>query len=184
MRDRWIALSLLAVLVLAFASMPRRDDVFARLESPPPPCPCSKDSAYRKLDFWLGKWSVATPDGTKDGDNVIEKVLGGCAIIENWKDVDGSEGKSLFYYQPVRKLWRQVWVTDQGSMKEKTLVEEFPDGGVRFQGEIPLPDGRKILDRTTLTPRPDGTVRQLIEQSADAGKTWRVAFDAIYTRQK
>lgn len=69
-------------------------------------------------------------------------------------------------------------------MKEKTLVEEFPDGGVRFQGEIPLPDGRKVLDRTTLTPRPDGTVRQLIEQSSDAGKTWRVVFDAIYTRQR
>ena len=77
-----------------------------------------------------------------------------------------------------------VGVCGQGPMKEKTLVEEHPAGGVRFhQGEIPLPGGSRVLDRTTLTPRPDGTVPQLIEQSSDVGKPWNVAFDAIYARQ-
>ena len=52
-------------------------------------------------------------------------------------------------------------------MKEKTLVEKFPDGGIHFQVEIPLPDAGQVLDRTTLAPGPDGTMRQLIERSAD-----------------
>jgi hypothetical protein len=53
-----------------------------------------------------------------------------------------------------RKQWKQVWVTDAGPIKEKQLVEEFIDGGVRFQGEIPHPDGSLLLDPTTLTPLP------------------------------
>jgi hypothetical protein len=34
--------------------------------------------------------------------------------------------------------------------RKKQLVEEFNDGGVRFQGEIPHPDGSSLLD--TLLP--------------------------------
>jgi hypothetical protein len=64
-------------------------------------------------------------------------------------------------------------------LKEKRLVEDYV-GGVRFQGELPLRDGSTLLDRTTLTPLPDGRVRQVIEQSRDGGKSWRVGFDALY----
>ena len=35
-------------------------------------------------------------DGSRDGTNDIEKVLSGCAIIENWQDGTGGEGKNLF----------------------------------------------------------------------------------------
>jgi hypothetical protein len=74
-------------------------------------------------------------------------------------------------------------VTDAGAVKEKAQVEDAPAGSVRFRGEIPLRDGRKLLDQTTLTPLPDGRVRQVIEQSNDGGKTWRTVYDAIYVRK-
>jgi hypothetical protein len=38
-------------------------------------------------------------------------------------------------------------------------------GGVRFQGEIPHPDGTLHFDRTIPTPLPGGRVHQVIEIS-------------------
>ena len=152
-----------------------------------PDHPCEKDPAYHKLDFWLGHWDVVdSQDGTLGGTNYIEKILDGCALIENWHELDprGSDGKSLFYYQKVTHQWKQVWVTAAGPIKEKKLIEEFKDGGVRFQGEIPRPDGTSYLDRTTLTPLTGDRVRQLIEISRDGGKTWEKTFDAEYRRPK
>ena len=145
-----------------------------------PPSPCSAPAAHR-LDFWIGQWEVKNPSGGLEGHNRIEKILGGCAILENWTEADGSEGKSLFYFDAPGGRWKQVWITDAGQFKEKAEVKDAPEG-VRFQGEIPLRDGRRLQDRTTLTTLPDGRVRQVIEQSADGGATWR-AWEGLYTRR-
>jgi hypothetical protein len=117
--------------------------------------PCEQDAAYHKLDFWIGNWDVYdNHDGSKGGADIVEKILDSCAIVENWHELsaDGADGKSLFYYQKATREWKQVWVTAVGPMKEKKLVEEFKNGGVRFQGEIPHLNGGSHLDRTTLTP--------------------------------
>lgn len=147
---------------------------------------CVGAEGFDTLDFWVGEWDVFVGD-QKVGTNRIEKILEGCAIIEHWTDIEGNEGKSLFYYHPVTTVWKQVWVTPYatrpGGLKEKQLVERFPDGGTRFQGEIVMADGGSYLDRTTLTPNNDGTVRQVIERSMDDGQTWEAGFDAIYRRK-
>ena len=149
---------------------------------PTPSHPCQDEPAYHQLDFWVGKWDVYdNHDGSLNGTDIVEKIVGGCAIVENWQEADGSgEGKSLFYYEKAKKLWKQVWVTDAGPMKEKQMIEEYKDSGVRFQGEIPHLNGGSHLDRTTLTPLPGGRVHQVIEISRDAGKTWEITFDAQY----
>lgn len=147
---------------------------------------CSENSAYATLDFWIGEWEVWA-EGERVGENRIEKILKGCAIMEHWRDVRGGEGKSLFYVVPELAEWRQVWVTETpsvpGAVKEKSLVERLEEGGVRFQGEVPLLGDGSYLDRTTLTPLPDGTVRQVIERSVDGGTTWQSSFDAVYRRR-
>ena len=98
-----------------------------------------------------------------------------------------TEGLSLFYVEPRVRRWQQVWVTararEPGGLKEKRWLPTAEAGTVRFQGEIALPDGRLILDRTTLSQLDDGRVRQLIEISRDGGSTWRSTFDAAYRRQ-
>lgn len=177
--------ALLAFAPLASAQAPPSKDKRAPHQQPrrPPERPCNDNSAWQKLDFWVGDWDVFVGD-RKVGTNRIEKILRGCAVWENWTNVFGREGKSLFYYNPVTEEWKQVWVTDSGNMKEKTLIAEIDDGGVRFQGMLPQEDGSHILDRTTLTPLDDGTVRQLIEQSRDDGHTWKTTFDAIYRRRQ
>src|SRR5689334_153494 len=100
--------------------------------------PCRHDPAYGKLDFWVGRWNVYTTGGALDGSDVVEKIMEDCAIVEIWREADGSgKGESIFYYVAAKKLWKQVWITDAGQTKEKQLIREFPDGGLRFQGEIP-----------------------------------------------
>lgn len=147
------------------------------------PPACGDVEAYHRLDFWVGSWEVRV-DGRKVGDNRIEKILHGCALMEHWTSVSGGEGRSLFYRVLATGRWKQVWVTSRatraGGLKEKTLVGDYGGPGVRFQGRIALPDGGSVVDRTTLTPLDDGRVRQVIETSSDEGETWTVGFDAVY----
>jgi hypothetical protein len=169
----------------AFAITPLLISLLAAAQTPANPVPCDQNPAYHKRDFWLGEWNVYDlKSGQKDGTNRIEKILKGCALIENWTEAaDGSEGKSLFYFQPSTSRWKQVWVTETGAVKEKVLKDTYTGQGVRFQGEIPHRDGTSHLDRTTLTPTDGGRVRQTIEISRDSGKTWETVYDAEYRRK-
>jgi hypothetical protein len=148
---------------------------------------CRESPRMHALDFWLGQWDVSQ-DGRLVGTNTIETTLDGCAIFEHWSDIEGGKGTSLFYYDRGGARWKQVWVTEQalavGGEKEKTEQLEFTaDGRIRFQGQYPAADAAvTITDRTTLTRQEDGSVRQVIEISKDAGRTWRTGFDAIYRR--
>lgn len=173
----WTALAALltSVLFSASAQTPR-----AR------PASCDKDPTYHKLDFWLGDWDVFDlKSGERDGTNRIEKTLKSCAILENWTEAsDHSEGKSLFYVVRATGTWKQIWVEDSGGTKEKRLLDSYVGEGVRFQGEIPHKDGTSHLDRTTLLPMSGGRVRQTIEISRDAGKTWATVYDAEYRPKK
>lgn len=146
--------------------------------------PCREIPEYGWLDFWVGEWTVWVGE-TRVGTSRIEAIVDGCAILEHWRDARGSEGKSLFYISPSDGSWRQVWVTGraaaQGGVREKRLVARYPDGGVRFQGEV-AGAGGPALDRTTLSPGPNGSVRQVIEVSRDGGTSWTTGFDAEYRR--
>lgn len=145
---------------------------------------CTSDPTFNILDFWVGEWIVRV-DGEKVGENRIEKVLSGCAIVEHWTDLSGAEGMSLFYYVSALDEWRQVWVTQTprspGGVKEKVMRARLVSGAVQFEGDIPLSGGGSYVDRTTLTPLEDGTVRQVIEVSRDRS-LWETVFNAVYTR--
>jgi hypothetical protein len=131
------------------------------------------------LEFWLGRWDVTSREGEFAGRNRIEEVLDGNAVLEHW-DSEYGDGKSLFYAHAPSGEWRQVWIMANGSVKEKRMVDA-PEGEVRFQGTV-VREGRELLDRTTLTPQDDGSVRQLIEASDDGGEHWTPTFDGIYRR--
>jgi hypothetical protein len=146
------------------------------------PARCSESALYAKLDFWVGEWEVYVGEDLV-GHNRIEKTLDGCAIFEHWTAVDGGEGKSLFFVDYDRH-WAQIWVTQwamsPGGVKEKVMVDDPPEGSVRFQGVIRHVEAGSWMDRTTLTPQEDGSVRQLIEISEDGGQSWNPTFDANY----
>lgn len=151
-------------------------------EKPPP---CETDTAYATLDFWVGDWDVYVEQELMGTDH-IERILEGCAVMEDWTSVTGEKAKGFFYYQKATGLWKQVWVTVNsplfGGCKEKVLTERYDNGGVRFEGKIPAKNNNHYFERTTLTPLPDGRIHQVIEVSQD-NKLWRKIFDAHYVRK-
>jgi hypothetical protein len=118
----------------------------------PPSC---RGAEYRALDFWVGDWTVVTPRGERDGTNHIQPILGGCPVREQWTDAQAGQGESLFYYDRSLGRGKQVWVTTEGTGKEKTQIDA-PPGTVRFQGQVPRPRGGTVLDRTTAPRSPTG----------------------------
>ena len=59
-----------------------------------PQSPCSAPE-YRQLDFWIGEWDVLNPKGDTVGRSRIERIEGGCAILENYLTAQGYLGKSI-----------------------------------------------------------------------------------------
>src|SRR6185312_8200423 len=153
--------------------------------APPHPCPATAEN--RQLDFWIGRWDVApwnAPAGTPQaaaGTNAIEPNLQQCALIENWHASNGSEGKSLNFYDINQKKWRQIWVADGGGSLDYS--GEFRDGAMHFEGWTLGANGTHTLQRLTFTPFGRDTVRQTFSSSINGGKTWAMGFDARYVRQ-
>ena len=170
---------LFALVAAASATPPVRAQTAA-----PPACSGARAAT---LDFWVGRWRVVDAKGALLGMNQIDKLLKGCALMENWREPDGSEGKSLFYFNADTQVWRQLWVEDDtralGGIKEKLMVSAPGAAVVRFQGTLFTPANAVVLDRTTLEPLADGRVRQTIEISKDGGANWHIAFDAFYIRE-
>jgi hypothetical protein len=156
----------------------------------PPPAKkitsCNDDPGFHEMDFWLGEWVVKVGNRVV-GTNRIQKILKGCAIMEHWTGSDGGQARSIFYYDSAENIWSQVWVTEAayapGGLKKQSLVERMNGGGLRFEGQIKRGEGDHYLERTTLTPRPDGTVRQWTQLSTDGGEMWTSVFDAMYERK-
>jgi len=146
---------------------------------------CAESPEHALLDFWTGEWNVCVA-GAYAGHDRVTRIADGCAVTEEWTGADGLHGFGLFYYVPAQAQWKQVWVTDQasrpGGLKEKHLIARDGDAATRFQGEIALPGGERILDRTTLRRAASGAVHQTIEISRDGGDRWTTTFDAEYRR--
>lgn len=64
-----------------------------------------------------------------------------------------------------------------GGFAERSMV-------LSMTGPSPSDPKATLLQRITWTPAIDGSVRQLWESSADAGRTWIVMFDGRYVRAK
>jgi len=169
--------------VLAAAGLLAAGAAAAADEPAPAPESCGELAVYHVLDFWLGSWNVYV-GATLVGTDKVSRVAGDCAVEERWRSATGNVGRSLFWYDQAAAAWKQVWVTSAafrtGGTKEKVLKETTPDGGLRFEGVVTRPDGTSYLDRTTLTPSPDGTVHQVIAVSDDDGANWKATFDAVY----
>lgn len=135
---------------------------------------------YRQLDFWMGEWDVSYNDGKAAGKSVIQKVLKGCVILENWSGVDGFDGKSFNLYDRNKKKWIQKWVDSRGQLLE--FEGTFREKTLEYTGRYTTSDGKNVMASMSFSPGSGDTVRQIWKQSPDNGKTWNVEFDGIYKR--
>lgn len=141
--------------------------------------PCAHDPAYRGLDFWVGSWVVAGPEGQRLGRNTITVEQGGCALREQWTDATGSSGTSLTFLHPDDHRWHQVWVDDRGRVSEYVGDLES-DGRLAMEATSTRADGTELHLRGTWTAGADGTVRQVFTSEQPDG-TWATVFDGTYT---
>jgi hypothetical protein len=151
-----------------------------RAESGTTAKPCTT-SPYRQFDFWRGTWNV-TQAGKVAGQNKIESVLNGCALMESWQGTGGVTGHSLNIYDSTRDVWHQTWVDSSGSLL--TLEGKFKDGAMVLEGVAVDEKGAKSLQRITWTARSPDEVRQHWQSSSDGGKSWKTEFDGLYKRQR
>jgi hypothetical protein len=143
--------------------------------------PCSS-AANRQFDFWIGTWSVFDPSGALAGENRIESINNGCALLENWSGARGLSGKSLNVYDATDRLWHQFWVDSNGT--RLVLRGGFVDGKMILSTSVPESDRSTPRHRIAWSLNADGSVRQLWESSSDGGSTWTVAFDGKYIKQR
>ncbi len=151
-------------------------------QTSPPPNPCQGPD-FEAFDFWEGVWEVHTSDGTAQGLNRIEKLHGGCMLLESWTSVRGGTGTSLNYFDVAASQWVQVWSGVGGSQIDIRggLVGE----SMVLTGTLTTAANKATVPfRGTWTPLPDGRVRQFFEQSTDDGKTWAPWFEGFYRRME
>lgn len=165
------------------ADEPRFRAVVAALEEAAWPCRDNPES--RQFDFWIGEWDVFV-GGQQAGTNTIERMLGGCTLLENWTNVQGREGKSFNWVDRAtyrRPRWRQLWVDDSGNTLDY-YGGHYSDGAMRFEGHTVTAAGDSIPQKLTFHNVHADTVRQVFEQSNDRGATWVVTFDGLYIRRR
>ena len=133
----------------------------------------------QQFDFWLGEWDVYAEDKLIAFSS-IEKITNGHIILENYEQAEYS-GKSINYYDPYIKKWRQNWVDSLGTIGDFT--GECHDGVMRYIGESHFVDGRRILRLMLVTCINEDEVRQYSERSDDEGKSWKLAYDFTYKRK-
>jgi hypothetical protein len=146
--------------------------------------PCANDPHAREFDFWVGEWNVFQTGTTIPvGHSVIQKISGGCAILENWKS-QVSEGKSLNFIDDSTGKWKQVWVGSYPNGKQDFVDGVYKDGAMQFTFYTKDAEGKPLLGRFRFFNQGTSQVRQFSETSKDAGKIWATNYDFTYLRVK
>lgn len=138
--------------------------------------PCEYNPQHRHFDYWVGDWNVEV-GGAVVGSNLIERVNGGCTLVENWAPLGGGSGKSLTFFDRATGKWHQVYTDHTGRVT-------YYEGRYRESDRALVFEAKNAPLRMSFFPLPDGRVRQLMEMTNDQGKTWQSGgFDGYYRRK-
>lgn len=141
------------------------------------------EGEYRQFDFWVGEWTVLTPQGQPAGASSITLEEDGCLIHEHYdgSSAGGGLGQSLNFYDRNDHRWHQMFVGAAGNALH--LSGTFSGGKMVLTGHN-VRGGKPAVQRITWSREGGGVVRQLWETSLDGGKTWSTSFDGKYVRSK
>ncbi len=141
--------------------------------------PQCRAAEHRQFDFWLGDWDVYdVPDtGAVVARARITRMLGGCALREEYTQLDGMVGESFSLWDPSRRRWHQSWATNRSALL--LLEGALENGRMVLTAPEWKPDGSSTLLRGTWWPA-GRNVRLKAERSADGGRSWGMVFDILF----
>jgi tetratricopeptide (TPR) repeat protein len=142
--------------------------------------PCKYSPEARQFDFWVGEWDVQV-GGQTVGTNVIERLEEGCLIMENWTGNTGGSGKSMNFYNPLTKRWRQTYMSNNQVIWE--MSGEYKDGAMQFEGEMITASG-PVKVRVKLYGMGPDKIHHTQDNLGSDGKTWTRVWDSVYVRKK
>ena len=159
----------------------RRSAPVALKPKPRKPSKAGADAPHHQLDFWIGHWNATSAAGQVVGHNRIDSALSGRLLIENWSSTSGG-GKSINYYDPGDKKWKQRWISAGGGLV--WYEGEVKNGTMNYTGWHLHRNGTKTKARVFLKPVEQGRVHHRIEHWDEPNKAWKTYFDATYVPRK
>jgi hypothetical protein len=141
--------------------------------------PCGADSAYRRLAFWVGDWTVFDSTGKRYAAQRVRDAVDQCALTVEWTGIVGDKGLSVFGFDARSNSWTQMYVSNQVPRPSGVILRrsdpDYAGPGIRFIPAI-APSPGAARTRVTIMPLPGIGVMQLFEDSHDDGKTWTTVF--------
>jgi hypothetical protein len=142
--------------------------------------PCTADSGYQHLAFWVGDWDVFDSTGTHYATQRVRAVIDECAITAEWTSAGGNKGMGLSAFDMKTHEWKQVYVSNQVPFRSgvslRTSDLSYTGPGIRFIS-LPHPTAADLAQsRVTIMPLSGHRALQEFEDSHDGGKTWQVVF--------
>jgi hypothetical protein len=132
-------------------------------------CSAAQGAAFA---WWVGGWNYAVP-GFDPGVTTVTTTNGSCSLKEEFVDIHNMQAHTSIQYDSTAKQWKRT-VTDP--FRTYNSAGTFAaDGSIAFYEN---PGARE-----TYRPVDHDHVDFRGESSADSGKTWKLLFDATYTRR-
>jgi hypothetical protein len=143
---------------------------------------CAANPHSRQLDFWLGDWTIAGPDGKPNATSRVHLALSKCMVVESWGGGQGHEGENMFAYSRDDNGWHGMFADNEGRVH--VFVEgKVISGSAVFSGPSRGPNGETVLNRISIARAGPNKVTQVWQKSADNGVTWSMEFRGEYSRR-
>jgi hypothetical protein len=138
----------------------------------------------RQFDFWLGEWELSYSEEGKPGRsrNRVSKILGGCAVLEEFSGQPGTklDGRSHSTYDRLTRQWRQTWVDNTAAYLDFT--GGMSDGRMILSRDAP--GGKGVQQRMIFQDITSDSLKWLWQKSEDGGASWKTQWEIDYRRVK
>ncbi len=135
---------------------------------------CSTDE-HRALDGRLGTWYQENPAGRLLGETHWERLLGGCALWQDWHGASGGEGSSLNAFDAGAGVWRHMWVNGVAVVLLAEGRRQSDEEMAWRVSHISVPREEGEVERWIWSLDPP--IFNRVETSKDRGATWDLVFD-------
>jgi len=133
--------------------------------------PCTPAQAA-SFAWWPGTWDYAS-QGREPGVTTVTVSNSGCQFQAELVDAKKQQTSTTIIFDPGSQRWKRLVADPTRTYRSSGVYA--PDGSISFY-ESPTA-------RETYRPTDHDHVRYFGEFSKDGGKSWKIVFDASFTRR-